>query len=56
MRDMRGGGARCQEEAATTPQVAPLGAADVNELIALAGEIWRQHYADIISAAQIEYT
>ncbi len=47
-----GGGRR---EAATTVRVAPLAVADIERLIALAGEIWRRHYADIISAAQIEY-
>ncbi|MBI4205077.1 MAG: GNAT family N-acetyltransferase [Betaproteobacteria bacterium] len=29
--------------------------ADVERIAALAGEIWRRHYADIISRAQIEY-
>ena len=36
-------------------RVAPLAGADVGQLCVLAGEIWRRHYADIISAAQIEY-
>ena len=36
-------------------RIAPIAAADVERLVALAGEIWRRHYADIISAAQIEY-
>ena len=40
---------------ASGARILPLQAADVDELIALAGEIWRRHYADIISAAQIEY-
>jgi ribosomal protein S18 acetylase RimI-like enzyme len=44
-----------RREAATTVRVAPVAAADIERLIALAGEIWRRHYADIISAAQIEY-
>lgn len=35
--------------------VAPLQAADVGTLVALAGEIWRAHYPGIISVAQIEY-
>ncbi len=30
-------------------------AADAESIAALAGEIWRVHYKDIISAAQIEY-
>ena len=37
------------------PVITPLGAADVPELIALAREIWRRHYVEIISSAQIEY-
>jgi GNAT superfamily N-acetyltransferase len=42
-------------ERETAARILPLQAADVDELIALAGEIWRRHYADIISAAQIDY-
>jgi ribosomal protein S18 acetylase RimI-like enzyme len=42
-------------EAKTAVRIAPVTAADIERLIALAGVIWRQHYADIISAAQIEY-
>ena len=42
-------------KAETAVRVAPLAVADIERLIALAGEIWRRHYADIISAAQIEY-
>jgi ribosomal protein S18 acetylase RimI-like enzyme len=42
---------------ATPPQVeiAPLAAADIETVGALAREIWRAHYPSIISAAQIEY-
>lgn len=36
-------------------RVAPVNEADIASLIALAGQIWRRHYADIISAGQIEY-
>ena len=36
-------------------RIAPLAVADVERLAALAAEIWRNHYAGIISAAQIEY-
>lgn len=36
-------------------RIAPLAAGDVARLCALAGEIWRRHYADIIGTAQIEY-
>jgi ribosomal protein S18 acetylase RimI-like enzyme len=36
-------------------RITALAAADVDELCALAGEIWRAHYPAIISAAQIEY-
>jgi ribosomal protein S18 acetylase RimI-like enzyme len=39
----------------TLVRVAPLASEDVGQLCALAGEIWRRHYADIIGAAQIEY-
>lgn len=42
-------------EAKTVVRIAPVAVADSERLIALAGEIWRRHYADIISAAQIEY-
>ena len=35
--------------------IKPLTAAHIKELITLAAEIWRAHYPDIISAAQIEY-
>ena len=38
-----------------TIRIAPVIVADIDRLIVLAGEIWRQHYADIISVAQIEY-
>ena len=36
-------------------RIAPLAAKEAGYLCALAGEIWRRHYADIIGAAQIEY-
>ena len=36
-------------------RIAPLTTADAGFLCALAGEIWRRHYPDIISPAQIEY-
>lgn len=36
-------------------RVAPLKAAEVDTLVALARVIWRQHYPAIISPAQIEY-
>ncbi len=35
--------------------IEPAVAADAEPLAALAGVIWRAHYADIITAAQIEY-
>jgi GNAT superfamily N-acetyltransferase len=35
--------------------VAPLGDADVEAVVRLAGEVWRHHYPGIISTAQIEY-
>lgn len=35
--------------------IVPVVPADVERISALAGEIWRRHYADIISRAQIEY-
>ena len=38
-----------------TIRIAPVTVADIDRLIVLAGDIWRQHYADIISVAQIEY-
>ncbi len=44
-----------KREAKTMARIGSLPACAVDELIALAGEIWRRHYADIISAAQIEY-
>jgi len=37
------------------PGISQIRAADIEELRALASAIWRRHYADIISAAQIEY-
>src|ERR1700704_6248626 len=40
---------------APTVQVAPLTAADVDRLCALAAGIWRAYYPAIISTAQIEY-
>jgi ribosomal protein S18 acetylase RimI-like enzyme len=36
-------------------RIAPVAVADIERLVILAGDIWRRHYADIISAAQIEY-
>jgi GNAT superfamily N-acetyltransferase len=36
-------------------EIMPVVAADAETISALAGEIWRAHYADIISGAQIEY-
>lgn len=36
-------------------RIAPLAMEDVDRLCTLAAEIWRRHYAGIISAAQIEY-
>ena len=35
--------------------VLPIEPGELERIAALAGEIWRRHYADIISAAQIEY-
>lgn len=35
--------------------VLPVESGEVERIAALAGEIWREHYAGIISAAQIEY-
>jgi ribosomal protein S18 acetylase RimI-like enzyme len=46
-----GGGIRSLEQIA----VLPVEPGDVSRIAALAAEIWRRHYADIISAAQIEY-
>lgn len=37
------------------PEIAPLTAADVDAVAALAREIWHAHYPGIISTAQIEY-
>jgi GNAT superfamily N-acetyltransferase len=42
-------------EAKPAVRIAALTAADVDELCALAAEIWRAHYPAIISVAQIEY-
>lgn len=36
-------------------EILPVEPGDVEGISALAAEIWRRHYADIISAAQIEY-
>ena len=36
-------------------RIEPVGAADVETLVALAREIWRAHYPSIIGTAQIEY-
>jgi ribosomal protein S18 acetylase RimI-like enzyme len=36
-------------------RVAPVTVDDIGRLQTLAGEIWRRHYAGMISAAQIEY-
>ena len=36
-------------------RIAPVAVADIDRLCALAAEIWRRHYANIISFAQIEY-
>jgi ribosomal protein S18 acetylase RimI-like enzyme len=44
-----------RSEWGTSVRVAPVAVADVDRLCALAAEIWRHHYADIISTAQIEY-
>ncbi len=46
-------GVRSEEK--TAVQIAPVAAADAAVISELAGVIWRAHYADIISAAQIEY-
>ena len=42
-------------EAAPAAVIEPVVQADVETIAALAGVIWRAHYADIISMAQIEY-
>ncbi len=39
----------------TEAHLVPVAPEDVGTLAALAGTIWRQHYADIISPEQIEY-
>ena len=39
----------------TEVRIQPLAAAQIAALVQLAQRIWRAHYADIISAAQIEY-
>ena len=44
-----------RREGETSVRVAPVAVADVDRLRALAAEIWRRHYADIITTAQIEY-
>lgn len=44
-----------RREAKTIARIAPVTVADIDRLCALAAEIWRRHYADIISFAQIEY-
>ena len=36
-------------------RIEPLASADVEQMAALAAEIWYQHYLSIITAAQIEY-
>jgi ribosomal protein S18 acetylase RimI-like enzyme len=41
--------------AETVAHISPLAPADVDELAVLAAAIWRHHYPDIISPAQIEY-
>lgn len=43
------------DHAAAGADLAALVAAEVDELISLAGAIWRAHYPAIISSAQIEY-
>jgi GNAT superfamily N-acetyltransferase len=42
-------------EAAPAVQIVPVEQDDAETIAALAGVIWRAHYADIITAAQIEY-
>jgi ribosomal protein S18 acetylase RimI-like enzyme len=58
MRKSRDAG-RKTKDAKGTPKpvvrITALTAADVDELCALAGQIWRAHYPAIISPAQIEY-
>ena len=44
-----------EEKTIARVRIAPVAAGDIDRLCALAAEIWRRHYADIISAAQIEY-
>ena len=53
MSESDGGGREAKNIARV--RITQLAADDVDRLCALAGEIWRRHYADIISAAQIEY-
>ena len=43
------------ESAPASAKILPVDPHDVEFIAGLAGEIWRRHYADIISAAQIEY-
>ena len=43
------------DDAGAGVDLAALAATEVDELIALAGAIWRAHYPAIISSAQIEY-
>ena len=46
----------CRAGVAPAPvAVLAVESSDAERIAALAGEIWRRHYADIISAAQIEY-
>jgi GNAT superfamily N-acetyltransferase len=42
-------------EVRAAANIAPLEAADAETICELAGVIWRVHYADIITGAQIEY-
>jgi ribosomal protein S18 acetylase RimI-like enzyme len=42
-------------EVRAAASVAPVEAADAEAICELAGVIWRAHYADIVSGAQIEY-
>lgn len=58
MHESRDAGRKTKEGKITcTPEVriAALAAADVDNVCALAGEIWHAHYPAIISVAQIEY-
>jgi len=48
-------GTRNPELAGSAARIEPLAAEDVEQLAALAREIWNAHYSSIISAAQIEY-